>query len=254
MPRRAEVLAHYFKSTIKRVVPRSIYKPIIARWRGRKPVPADLLPILTPVSRLHGLDRGFPIDRYYIEKFLAAHAADIRGHTLEMGDLRYTKKFGRDRVSSADVLHFGQGNREATLLGDLSSEDTLPAGVFDCMIVINTFLLIYDVRAAVRNCYRALRAGGVLLAHFPGICPRIPYDPSWAGDYWRFTSTSVRQLFEESFPARNIEIEVYGNVRSATAFLYGLAAEELRPEELDYRDHDYEMLITVRAVKPDSYK
>ena len=31
---------------------------------------------LTPVSRAFGFDRGLPIDRYYIERFLAAHAED----------------------------------------------------------------------------------------------------------------------------------------------------------------------------------
>jgi len=43
---------------------------------------------------------------------------------------------------------------------------------------------------------------------------------------------------------------VYGNVLAATAFLHGLAAEELTREELDHRDPDYELLIGVRAQKP----
>jgi hypothetical protein len=42
---------------------------------------------------------------------------------------------------------------------------------------------------------------------------------------------------------------VHGNVLAAISFLHGLAAEELRPEELDHRDTDYELLITVRARK-----
>ena len=40
-----------------------------------------------------------------------------------------------------------------------------------------------------------------------------------------------------------------GNVLVAVAFLHGLAVEDLHKEELDYRDSDYEVLITVRAVK-----
>jgi hypothetical protein len=36
----------------------------------------------------------------------------------------------------------------------------------------------------------------------------------------------------------------------AIAFLHGLAEQELRPRELDHRDPDYEVLITVRAQKP----
>jgi SAM-dependent methyltransferase len=250
MSHRTEVLAYHVKSTIKRVVPPAVYRPLLSRWRRPREVPANLMSLLNPVSRLHGLERGLTIDRYYIEKFLAGHATDIRGRTLEMGDARYTHKFGSDRVKHSDVLHLRPGNPQANFIGDLSSEKTLSPETFDCILVINTFLLIYDVRAAIANCYRALKEGGVLLGQFPGICPRIPYDPAWAGDYWRFTSTSVRQLCEEVFPAKNIELEVYGNVRTATAFLYGLSAEELRQEELDYRDRDYELLIMVRAVKP----
>ena len=33
------------------------------------------------------------------------------------------------------------------------------------------------------------------------------------------------------------------------AFLQGLSSRELRPDELDHHDPDYEVLITVRAVK-----
>ena len=39
-------------------------------------------------------------------------------------------------------------------------------------------------------------------------------------------------------------------VLSTIAFLHGLAIEELSKEELDHNDPDYELLITVRAVKP----
>jgi hypothetical protein len=70
------------------------------------------------------------------------------------------------------------------------------------------------------------------------------------GDYWRFTSLSAKRLFEEVFPATNVVIETYGNVLTAIALLHGLAAAELKPRELDYRDPDYEVIIAVRAVKP----
>jgi hypothetical protein len=35
----------------------------------------------------------------------------------------------------------------------------------------------------------------------------------------------------------------------AAAFLYGLAAEDLRPQELAFSDPDYEVTIAVRATK-----
>jgi hypothetical protein len=69
------------------------------------------------------------------------------------------------------------------------------------------------------------------------------------GDFWRFTSLSARRLFEENFSAEDVTVHAYGNVFAAIAFLEGLALEELKPEELDHSDRDYELLIAVRAVK-----
>ncbi|MBA2703371.1 MAG: methyltransferase domain-containing protein [Blastocatellia bacterium] len=240
------------QAAVKATIPARIYRPLLTRWRQlrRRPIPANMLSGLEPVSRIWGLDRGSAIDHYYIEKFLSLNVADIRGATLEMADSRYTRKFGGDRVSRGEVLHLVPGNPEATLVGDLATGAGIPRNSFDCLIVVNTFLLIYDVRSAIANCYQALKEGGVLLAHFTGIANRCPDDAAWAGDYWRFTSASARQLCEEVFPGDHVTVTAFGNVRTATAYLYGLAAEELHPEELDYRDPNYEVAILVRAVKP----
>jgi SAM-dependent methyltransferase len=112
-----------------------------------------------------------------------------------------------------------------------------------------TLHLLYEVRSAIRTIHRILKPGGVLLATFPGISQisRDEWRKSW---YWAFTSLSARRLFEEAFPAENIEVEAHGNVLAAISFLHGLAAEELRRRELDTRDPAYEVLITLRAVKP----
>jgi hypothetical protein len=69
------------------------------------------------------------------------------------------------------------------------------------------------------------------------------------GEYWRFTSLSATKLFEEFFPKDNITAEIHGNVLAAVAFLEGLASRELKKSELDYKDADYEIIITIRAVK-----
>jgi hypothetical protein len=61
----------------------------------------------------------------------------------------------------------------------------------------------------------------------------------------------VQRLFEETFAAEDIKIEARGNVLAATAFLNGLATEELRPEELDFDDPHYQLVITIRAAKRD---
>ena len=43
-----------------------------------------------PLSDHYGRDRGTPVDRYYIEQFLAAERAAIRGRVLEMMNRDYT--------------------------------------------------------------------------------------------------------------------------------------------------------------------
>jgi hypothetical protein len=70
------------------------------------------------------------------------------------------------------------------------------------------------------------------------------------GEYWRLTTLSAQKVFEEIFPENAITVEAYGNVLAAMAFLQGLVSSELTRDELDYRDRDYELLISLRAAKP----
>jgi SAM-dependent methyltransferase len=206
---------------------------------------------LRPISRDgFGWDRGLPVDRYYIEQFLARHAEQIRGRVLEVADNAYTRRFGGARVVQSDILHVRPDNRKATLVGDLADADHIPSDAFDCIILTQTLQYIPEVRAAVMTLQRILRPGGILLVTIPGISQISRSDMEQWGEYWRFTALSARWLFETAFPAANVVVEAHGSVLAAIAFLHGLAAEELRPQELAWHDPDYEVLITVRAVKP----
>jgi len=247
------VLDQYsLKSAAKWVLPTAVYRPVLAWWRRPRPksVRWGGLRRLSPVSREFGLDRGQPIDRYYIENFLQTFSTDIRGRVLEIGDSTYTRKFGGGRVASSDVLHAASGNRAATLVGNLETGEGIPRDQFDCIILTQVFPFIFDVKAAVRNSHSMIKPGGVLLATLSGISQISRYDMDHWGDYWRFTSLSARRLFEEVFPPENVIVETHGNVLAAVALLHGLAADELKREELDCHDPDYEVSIVVRAVKP----
>jgi SAM-dependent methyltransferase len=205
---------------------------------------------LTPVSRKFGWDRGgLPVDRYYIERFLQDHAGDIRGRVLEARDDAYTRRFGGASVTQADVLHPTRDNPRATIVADLTRAETIPENTFDCVVLTQVLPFIPDVEPAVATVHRILRPGGVALVTVPGISQIVRYDMDRWGDYWRFTTLSARRLFETAFPSGDIAIEAHGNVLVATAFLHGLSTRDLRPDELEYRDPDYEVLITVRAVK-----
>jgi SAM-dependent methyltransferase len=202
-----------------------------------------------PISGWFGFDRGLPIDRYYIEQFLAAHADDIHGRVLEIGDSTYTRRFGGERVSRSDVLHIHEGHPAATFVGDLTNADHIPSNSFDCAIVTQTLHLIYDVGPALATLCRILKPGGVLLLTVPGISP-ISQD-QWARFwYWSFTTLSVRRLLKEFFGPEDIALEAFGNVLAGCAFLQGVAAEELKPSDLEFHDRQYEIVIAARVTKP----
>lgn len=220
-------------------------------WLKKKRAPlVDLgkLERTSPVSILFGYDRGKPIDRYYIENFLLHHKLAIHGRVLEMGDNTYTKRFGGDIVEQSDIFHAIEGNPSATIVADLTRADNIPTNTFDCIILTQTLQFVYDISAAVNHLYRILKPAGILLITLLGISQISRYDMDRGGDYWRFTTLSTQRLFEEKFSPENVEVRAYGNVLAATAFLYGLAIEDIKSEQFDYHDPDYQMLITVRAV------
>ncbi|MEX5215240.1 MAG: class I SAM-dependent methyltransferase [Nitrospiraceae bacterium] len=208
----------------------------------------------TPISRVFGLDRSKRercLDIVFIERFLHRHRTDIRGHVLEIGDDRYTRAFGGSAVVQGDVLHVQSGYAGVTIVADLTRADHLPSETFDCIICTQTLQFIYDVHAAVKTLYRLLRPGGVLLMSGTGISQISRYDMNRWGDYWRFTTASARRLLEECWPSKNVEVQAYGNVLLAIAYLHGLTLDEIDPACLDQQDEDYQMVITARAFKPD---
>jgi SAM-dependent methyltransferase len=246
------------KNLLKAVLP-----PPARRWLRRQPLSLgralsrlggqgdiDLLRRTTPAGDGWGGNRGQIVDRYYIEKFLAEHEADVRGHVLDFGDDAYARKFGGAKVTQVDVLHLTADNPQATLVADLSDGGQIPSDTFDCILCTQVLLLVYNLPAAVRTLHRILKPGGVVLVTAPGIQKITRGDMDTCGDYWRFTTLSLRRLFEEVFPQDHVEVKASGNVLAAVAFLHGLSVEDLRQEDLEYQDPDFEVSIALRAVKP----
>ena len=201
-----------------------------------------------PLSTVFGLDRGLPVDRYYIERFLDANRSLISGRVLEVGEDLYAKRYGSD-VERIDILHVDSSNRHATIVGDLARPNSLPSDLADCFICTQTLNFIFDLKAAIHGIHTILKPGGTVLATAAGICQISRYDMDRWGDFWRFTPKSLERLFSDHFGADNVTVASSGNVLSAIALLEGLAAEELSSAELDYYDADYPVVLTVKAVK-----
>jgi len=202
----------------------------------------------TPFSKSYGFDRGGPVDRYYIKKFLEQESESIRGRVLEIGENTYTRKYGSDKVTKIDVLHVDESNEAATFFGDLSNAPHIPDNTFDCFVLLQTLHLIYDFKKALRTCHRILKPGGTLLVTVPGITP-IDYEEWGSTWYWSFTDMAMKKIMAETFPEGTIEVNNYGNVLAASAFLYGMSEKELTKEQLDTHDPNMQVTVTVKAVK-----
>jgi SAM-dependent methyltransferase len=159
---------------------------------------------------------------------------------LEVGGDDYTRRFGGDRVTHSDVLYAPPGGDGATIVADLADAPEIADASVDCVIATQTLQYVYDLAAAAATIERILAPGGVALITVPGIAKIARPEADVYGDYWRFTTDSLKRLFPGA------EIRTYGNVLAATAMLHGLAAEEVGAARLDDRDPDYEVLIGVR--------
>lgn len=219
-----------------------------ARWLQR----ARLAGRLEPVSHQFGCERGQPVDRYFIERFLKAHGACIRGRVLEIGDNTYTRACSAGGVVRSDVLNAQASGAPGEIVGDLTRRDTLPAAAYDCIILTQVLNFIYDWQAAIDTAFHALKDGGCLLVTVSGIAQVSRYDMDRWGDYWRFTDAGVRRAFCEVFGAGPVQVATHGNVWVACAALHGLAAHELSAAELDHTDADYPVVVTVVAWKQPS--
>lgn len=222
--------------------------PAPTEGEGPPPVEWGALRRLEPVSRVWGIDRGQPIDRYYIERFLKAEAEAIVGNVLEVKDPGYTKRFGSD-ARSVTVVDVAEQNPDATLIVDLAQPRALPLARYDCFVLTQTIHFVFDVDEVLRNVHRTLAPGGVVLATLPCVS-RIDYESGVEGDFWRFTTASARRLFEAEFGEGNVRVESFGNVLACTAFLHGLAVADLHSSELDRNDPYFPLLLAVRAQKP----
>ena len=201
-----------------------------------------------PISHLFGCDRGTPIDRYYIDKFISENKSKITGVCCEIAEDTYCKTWGHDIVRQ-EILHYDNTNTAATIVGDLTKHDTIPTNLVDCFVCTQTFNFIYDVKSAFLGAYQMIKPGGILLATVAGLSQISRYDMERWGDYWRFTDLSLRKNAEE-VGFTDIQIKIYGNALASTAFIQGVAVEDLpNVKLLNDLDKDYQLILGLVAIK-----
>lgn len=226
-----------------------LQKILASLIRRRTPAVFNDLGRTDPISSVFGYDRGTPIDRYYIERFLEKNSNLIVGDVLEVGDNIYTKKYGGKNVARSWVLNASTDVNAEAIDADLTDFSTLSAGVYDCFICTQTLNFIFDVNQAVANASYVLKPGGVFLVTVAGISQISRYDMDRWGDYWRFTSASALRLLKPVF-GESVQIESYGNCLAACSLLQGIAVEDLPDSSLlNNNDPDYQVVISIVARK-----
>lgn len=204
------------------------------------------LPCL-PVSRRFGNEHGKPIDRFYIDRFIEENKNAIRGTAMEIAEDRYLRKY-EDNIDKKLIMHVN-GWGDGVIRANLASGEGITSNMADCLICTQTIQFIYDITSTVKNIHKLLKPGGCALVTAHGLAPISLYDYRNWGEYWRFTDKALFELFSAVFGDENIGICSYGNVKVASAFLYGLTVEDLNPADFEYNDDQMQMVITVKAVK-----
>jgi SAM-dependent methyltransferase len=198
-----------------------------------------------PFSSDFGFDRGTPIDRYYVLKFMERHRQRISGDVLEIQQTGYTRMFARNlrRSHSVDI----DPQHGTTYVCDLAhSEGILASDTYDCFLMPNTLNHLRELELCLANALRVLKPGGVILAT---VATLVPLTPNFL-DYWRLTPAGWKDVTARVWPQCSVGLQVYGNVLSTAAAMMGVASEELTPEELDVEDPRYPVLVGMLCEKP----
>lgn len=200
-----------------------------------------------PISPIYGLERGAPIDRFYIEKFLNENRKYIKGVCLEILENKYTTKYGQKNVLKPDILDINITNKKANIYGDLRNlKDVIPDNTYDCIILTQVLQFIDDYNLALLECRRILKPGGAILITVPAMS-RIDCVGGVDGDFWRFTEASLKYVLKEKFTS--VEVSSFGNVKTGVGFWVGLSQQDINKRYYDFNDKNFPILITAVAKK-----
>ena len=199
------------------------------------------------VSKKFGFDRGLPIDRFYIDKYLDKNLSkSTYQNGLEVGGVQYLEKFKVAKKTA--LLHpeylISEGHGDQALVVDLNKKfKNIGDEKFDLIIATNVLNFVEEPHLALNTFQELLVPGGLLIISVSASMPISEFDKNRWGDFWRFSLQGLRLILGKT--DMDFEIEYRGNFRATIAFLCGMATEEC--PEIDLLDLDDEFPITIFA-------
>ena len=195
-----------------------------------------------PFCPQFGHFRGSPVDRYYLDRFIDEIRNEVKGVTLEIGGL----KQNRELYKLANVTKFltmDLGGPDLDIVGDAHDPNVVEEESMDSILLFNVLEHCEQPWVVVDNVYRWLKPHGQVFCMVPN-AQRVHRVPR---DYWRILPDALDSIFSR-FPRR--KLHVYGNPLTTMAAFYGIAAEELTREELDFHHENYPVANCIHAHKP----
>lgn len=179
-----------------------------------------------------GVNRGTPIDRVLIQRFLSKQIPQLRlpeqASVLEIGDSRYSDSF-LPSVSKA-VLNLKKGQKidfdGENLVGDLICTPILES-FFDCILVTQVLAFTSNPFSASDCLLRLLKPGGWIVGTEPQLTALSLYDYSSHGDFFRFTPMGLKAIYESSSCGfDNFYFSHLGNLQDSLNLMMGVVSED----------------------------
>jgi hypothetical protein len=150
-----------------------------------------------------------------------------------------------DEPGWTDVLPAG-ANGEVVGATSRSVVELAVAENADWVVLDRCLQRLPEMSLALEEVVGRLKPGAALITFFTGIARA---EPGERRPLWSVAPYAARRLHEEHRKLERIEVEQYGNVTLALAWLYRLQANDLTEEELAAIDHAYPLLVAVTAAK-----
>ena len=229
--RRFGVLMHHGPLGIATRMPYRILwrcaRTLRSRWRfrsGRRVHEIDFgaLRSVTPVSREFGFDRGQPVDRYYIERFLAKCADYIRGRALEVGDdaTRARSAAQTSPRATCCMSRTATQRRRSWPISHMPNKCPPMPSTVSCSHrrCISSTICLPQLGPSIARCI-------LVASSSPPFRDQPDQQRSMEGVViWSLTPLSTKRLFAEVFGDGNIAIGVHGNVLVRRLFLAGISS------------------------------
>jgi len=199
---------------------------------------------LSPACLDFGFSRGTPLDRYYLNKFVAESRDLVVGSVLEIGGQKGSHElYGFKNATSYVTMSIDSSDADITTDAHDASA-ALPES-YDSIIIFNVLEHCRRPWVIASNIYSWLKPGGRVFVMIPNM-QRIHEGP---GDYWRILPEGLRSIFNQF----NVEkLVTYGNLFTSIAALSGVSSEEIPTGDKDSLDTDYPTITCMTGSKAQS--